>query len=246
MPRAYWKGYLRLSLVTCPIELFPASSQAEKTHFHQINTQDRQPPAPADGRRGNRPCRRKRPKGTRLRTQQGHATSRSRRTSSKAVEIESTHTVDIDSFVPEDGDRQALSRQALLHRAGRQERRGGVRRHPRRHEGQGPRGAGADRDGESRAHHRAGAARQRPARHDAALRLRSARREGLLQRHSAAAHPQGHGQDSPSTSSTAKAGHFDAAQVQGRVRKRAEEAGQAQGRRQDDRSRRAGGAKTAT
>src|SRR5438105_5608230 len=37
MPRAYWKGYLRLSLVTCPIELFPASSEAEKTHFHQIN-----------------------------------------------------------------------------------------------------------------------------------------------------------------------------------------------------------------
>jgi len=38
-PRAYWKGYLRLSLVTCPIELFPATSQSEKTHFHQINTQ---------------------------------------------------------------------------------------------------------------------------------------------------------------------------------------------------------------
>jgi DNA end-binding protein Ku len=36
--RAYWKGYLRLSLVTCPIELFPATSQAEKTHFLQINT----------------------------------------------------------------------------------------------------------------------------------------------------------------------------------------------------------------
>ena len=39
MPRAYWKGYLRLSLVTCPIELFPVTSQAEKAHFHQINTQ---------------------------------------------------------------------------------------------------------------------------------------------------------------------------------------------------------------
>src|SRR5262245_66448354 len=38
MPRAYWKGFLRLSLVTCPIQLFPATSQAEKTHFHQINT----------------------------------------------------------------------------------------------------------------------------------------------------------------------------------------------------------------
>src|SRR5262249_57858311 len=36
-PRAYWKGYLKLSPVTCPIALSPASSQAEKTHFHQIN-----------------------------------------------------------------------------------------------------------------------------------------------------------------------------------------------------------------
>src|SRR5712672_1937220 len=36
-PRAYWKGYLKLSLVTCPIALYPASSQAEKTHFHQIS-----------------------------------------------------------------------------------------------------------------------------------------------------------------------------------------------------------------
>ena len=39
MPRAYWKGFLRLSLVTCPIEIFPATSQAEKTHFHLINTE---------------------------------------------------------------------------------------------------------------------------------------------------------------------------------------------------------------
>jgi DNA end-binding protein Ku len=39
MPRPYWKGYLRLSLVTCPIELFPATSQSEKTRFHQINAQ---------------------------------------------------------------------------------------------------------------------------------------------------------------------------------------------------------------
>jgi hypothetical protein len=33
-PRAYWKGYLKLSLVPCPIALYPASSQSEKTHFH--------------------------------------------------------------------------------------------------------------------------------------------------------------------------------------------------------------------
>jgi hypothetical protein len=36
-PRAYWKGYLRLSLVSCPITLFPATSEREKVSFHQIN-----------------------------------------------------------------------------------------------------------------------------------------------------------------------------------------------------------------
>jgi DNA end-binding protein Ku len=36
-PRAYWKGYLKLSLVSCPISLFPASSEREKISFHQIN-----------------------------------------------------------------------------------------------------------------------------------------------------------------------------------------------------------------
>jgi DNA end-binding protein Ku len=98
-PRAYWKGYLRLSLVTCPIELFPATSQSEKTHFHQINTQT----------------------GHRLRQQmvdeatgkvvdkahkgRGYELAKGRyvqidEDELEAVEIESTHTVDIDSFVP--------------------------------------------------------------------------------------------------------------------------------------------------
>jgi DNA end-binding protein Ku len=36
-PRAYWKGYLKLSLVSCPISLFPATSEREKVSFHQIN-----------------------------------------------------------------------------------------------------------------------------------------------------------------------------------------------------------------
>ena len=36
-PRAYWKGYLKLSLVSCPIQLFPAISEQEKIKFHQIN-----------------------------------------------------------------------------------------------------------------------------------------------------------------------------------------------------------------
>src|ERR1700730_4581633 len=98
-PRAYWKGYLRLSLLTCTIELFPATSQSEKTHFHQINTQT----------------------GHRLRQQmvdeetgkvvdkehksRGYELSKGRyveidENELQAIEIESTHTVDIDSFVP--------------------------------------------------------------------------------------------------------------------------------------------------
>jgi DNA end-binding protein Ku len=98
MPRAYWKGYLRLSLVTCPIELFPATSQSEKTHFHQINTKT----------------------GHRLRQQmideetgravdaehkgRGYEVSKGKyveidEDELKAIQIESTHTLDIEGFV---------------------------------------------------------------------------------------------------------------------------------------------------
>jgi DNA end-binding protein Ku len=39
-PRAYWKGYLKLSLVSCPIALFPATSEREKINLasHIVNT----------------------------------------------------------------------------------------------------------------------------------------------------------------------------------------------------------------
>ena len=35
--RAYWKGSLKLSLVTCPVILYPATTSAAKTRFHMIN-----------------------------------------------------------------------------------------------------------------------------------------------------------------------------------------------------------------
>lgn len=38
-PRAYWKGFLRLSLVSFPIQLFPATSEREKVSFNQINAE---------------------------------------------------------------------------------------------------------------------------------------------------------------------------------------------------------------
>ena len=48
-PRPYWRGYLRLSLVTCPVLLY-RPAQAEKTHC-QDQQAHRQPAAAADDRR---------------------------------------------------------------------------------------------------------------------------------------------------------------------------------------------------
>ena len=99
MPRAYWKGYLRLSLVTCPIELFPATSQAEKTHFHQINTQtghrlrqqmvDEETGRVVDAAHKGRGYELS--KGKYVEIDEDELT---------AIQVESTHTVDIDGFVP--------------------------------------------------------------------------------------------------------------------------------------------------
>jgi hypothetical protein len=36
-PRPNWKGYLKLSLVSCPIALYPATSTSERISFRQIN-----------------------------------------------------------------------------------------------------------------------------------------------------------------------------------------------------------------
>ena len=98
-PRAYWKGHLRLSLVTCPIELFPATSESEKTHFHQINrkTGHRLRQQMVDEETGK--VVEKEDKG------RGYELSKGRyvevdQEELDAVEVASTHTVDIDAFVP--------------------------------------------------------------------------------------------------------------------------------------------------
>ncbi len=36
-PRPFWKGYLKLSLVTCPVSMTPATSDAAKIRFHTVN-----------------------------------------------------------------------------------------------------------------------------------------------------------------------------------------------------------------
>jgi Ku protein len=97
--RAYWKGYLKLSLVSCPVQLFPASSAAEKTHFHQINrkTKHRLRQQMVDESTGN--VVESDQKG------RGYEVSKGRyveidEDELKAIQIESTHTIEIDSFVP--------------------------------------------------------------------------------------------------------------------------------------------------
>lgn len=36
-PRTFWKGYLKLSLVTCPVAMTPATTEGEKVRFHTLN-----------------------------------------------------------------------------------------------------------------------------------------------------------------------------------------------------------------
>ena len=36
-PRANWKGYLKLSLVSCAVALFPATTRSERISIHIIN-----------------------------------------------------------------------------------------------------------------------------------------------------------------------------------------------------------------
>jgi DNA end-binding protein Ku len=97
--RAFWKGDLQLSLVTCPIELYPATSQAEKTHFHQINrrTGNRLRQQMIDEETGKVVDKEDKARGYEL--SKGRYVEIEEE-ELEAVQLESTHTIDIDSFVP--------------------------------------------------------------------------------------------------------------------------------------------------
>jgi DNA end-binding protein Ku len=57
MPRASWKGFLRLSLVSCPVYLLPASSRAKAIRLHQVWVPGRAPdPAPQLDSEDERPA----------------------------------------------------------------------------------------------------------------------------------------------------------------------------------------------
>jgi DNA end-binding protein Ku len=97
--RPYWKGYLKLALVSCPISLHAACSSAERITFRQINKatgnrlrqrlideETREPVAPDHKGRGYEVA-----KGQYLIVEDAEL---------EAIEIESTHTIEIDRLVP--------------------------------------------------------------------------------------------------------------------------------------------------
>src|SRR5437016_907536 len=97
--RPYWKGYLKLALVSCPIALHAACSTAERIALRQINKatgnrlrqqlideETREPVAPEHKGRGYEVA-----SGQYLVIEDAEL---------EAIEIESTHTIEIDRFVP--------------------------------------------------------------------------------------------------------------------------------------------------
>jgi DNA end-binding protein Ku len=97
--RPYWKGYLKLALVSCPIALHAACSTAERIAFRQINKatgnrlrqqlideETREPVNPENKGRGYEVA-----KGQYLVVEDEEL---------EAIQIQSTHVIEIDSFVP--------------------------------------------------------------------------------------------------------------------------------------------------
>src|ERR1700737_3002767 len=99
-PRAYWKGSLKLSLVSCPVALYPATTSVQKTHFHMINrkTGNRLKQQMVDAETGDVVEGDQKARGYELKKGEHVEVDKQEL---EAVEIESNHTIDIDSFVPE-------------------------------------------------------------------------------------------------------------------------------------------------
>jgi DNA end-binding protein Ku len=98
-PRANWKGYLRLSLVSCPMALYPASTLSEKVSFNRINrkTGNRLKQQNIDSETGDVVPREDTARGFEVAKGQYLLVEDQE---IDAVQIESTRTIEIDQFVP--------------------------------------------------------------------------------------------------------------------------------------------------
>jgi DNA end-binding protein Ku len=99
-PRASWKGYIKLSLVSCPVRLYPATSTSERITFNQLhkNTHNRINMKPVDPELGLVE-RSDLVRGYQYEDKQYVIIEDS---DLEAVRIESNHTMNIEAFVDED------------------------------------------------------------------------------------------------------------------------------------------------
>ena len=98
-PRANWKGYLKLSLVSCSIALFPATSTSERVRFNILNreTGNRVRYDVVDSESGEEVPKEDRVKGYKVGKDDYVVLEEDEL---DEVALESTHTIDIESFVP--------------------------------------------------------------------------------------------------------------------------------------------------
>jgi DNA end-binding protein Ku len=97
--RPYWRGYLRVSLVACQIQLFPATSEREKISLHQINrkTGHRIRYCKMDAETGEQVDDEDIVKAYELEDGDYIEITEDER---EAVAIDSRHTIEVDRFVP--------------------------------------------------------------------------------------------------------------------------------------------------
>src|SRR6266568_2076012 len=98
-PRPNWKGYLKLSLVSCPILLYPAASSAERVAFRHVNkrTGNRLKQQLVDAKTGEVVDSENKGRGYEIGRNQFLLVEDEEL---EKIQIESTRTIDIDSFVP--------------------------------------------------------------------------------------------------------------------------------------------------
>lgn len=98
-PRSFWKGYLKLSLVTCPVAMTPAISQEDKVRFRTLNSKTGNPVVSryVDGVTGKPVNEEDEVKGY-PRGEDDYVMLEDDEI--EAVALESTRTIDIETFVP--------------------------------------------------------------------------------------------------------------------------------------------------
>jgi len=99
MPRSSWKGYLKLSLVSCAVALYNASSSSERVSFNTLNrkTGNRLKQNMVDSVSGEPVDTADRVKGYQVAKGQYVMVED---TEIEALKIESTRTIEIETFVP--------------------------------------------------------------------------------------------------------------------------------------------------